>query len=218
MSKYTIAPIAAAVAILVSSPLLAEEVNPFTGAHGYVEELKLEVEKTHQKNQLLKEKAELARNQFMLDNIQSQLTTEMRVAMDKLDPPKSKASEEMKSVSMPAMPVVTPPAPPKPKMKLASVIETASGRQAIVTKGEITWNVVQGDKIGRVKVRRIFSNRIVLSNGKILRITNGEHPVSIGQQPPVEGGVRDNPSAIMGMTPPLSQQLPIGSSATPARF
>ena len=46
------------------------------------------------KNQLLKEKAELARNQFMLDNIQSQLTTEMRVAMEKLEPPKSKVPEE----------------------------------------------------------------------------------------------------------------------------
>lgn len=213
MKRHSIAPVAAAVSLLFAGAALAEEVNPFAGAHGSVEALRLETEKTHQQNQLLKEKIELLRNQMVLSNG----GIDIKPMAEKAPPVKEIEHEKAPPALSPA-PVK--PAPP-PKIVLTGVIDTATGRQAIVTQGGRNWTLSLGDKLGRATVKRIDSSQMKLSNGQVLHLAPSDHPVAgggAGTLASVGGGMSDELNAIMRITGPKPSLPVINPNPVPAKI
>ena len=211
------------IATLIATPAFAQtpedgqEVNPFTGSHGKVEQLRLEIEETKQRNELLREKAELRENQFKLDTLDSDMEVKRLEAQAKVQMVLNPPAKEPE----PAPVVVAPPPPPKPKPKLqlVGVIETDAGRQAILKKGEKTWTVSQGSKVEKLTVKSVQADQVKLSNKQTLVLTQGEHPLSTGEKDKIEaGGVSDEMAQIMGITAPQKSTLPRRISPTPARF
>jgi len=217
-----ITPVAAAVAFLLSGAVTAEEVNPFTGAHGKIEELRLQTDETAQRNKLMEEKIALERNKFMLENIGGQLATEVQ---GKTAQPASSATPvPLPAPVVPAVPMqgqpsqTTIPAPapapapaqaqakaPKTDMKLTGVIETAAGMRAVITQGERDWTVCPGARVGKLTVRSIGPDRVALSNGRILWLAQGEHPVSAG-------GGRTSVNPLAGPSGDAAGPVPMGAS------
>lgn len=216
MFRFT--PAAAAVALLVSGAVTAEEVNPFTGAHGKIEELRLQTDETAQRNKLMEEKIALERNKFMLENIGGQLATEGQGKT--AQPASSTTPVPLPAPVVPAVPVQGPPsqtaipapAPaqaqakaPKTDMKLTGVIETSAGMRAVITQGERDWTVCPGARVGKLTVRSIGPDRVALSNGRILWLAQGEHPVSAG-------GGRTPVNPLAGPSGDAAGPVPMGAS------
>lgn len=236
LKKITPSPLAAALVLLISGHALAgpetPEVNPFAGTHGGIEALRLETEKTHQESELMKERIELKRRQLELEGVATAPDDATKVPSVTAAPappqPKPPVSDKPADpsttivhalgsiVSALAQPGQTgAPAKPAPKvMKLTGVIDTATGRQAVVVRGDESWTVAQGDRLGKWTVRRIDPSRLTFSNGHSIPLEEGAHAVATGMMasttprgasasatlPGLPGSVSDEMRAIMNVT------------------
>lgn len=192
-------PIAAALSALLSGPALAEEVNPFSGAHGKVEELRLNTDTTAQENKLVLEKIELLKNKNLLRELedggtpadaQAKSLQQVGGAMGALFGGVIQQAQKAAGQTEPPKQETQPPPPPPPvvktkpplaEMKLSGVIAADSGLTAVITQGERTWTVSRGDRVGKATVTRITPDQVTLSSGKRLSLAEGEFPVSNGE-------------------------------------
>lgn len=190
--------LASAIALLSSHAVLAEEVNPFTGAHGKIEDLRLQSDTTAQQNKLILEKIELRKNESTLRELedgaptgQDKLPAQLGGLMGTLlgaaaqqvqaaKPPVNTAATEPPKQAPPPPPVAKPQAP-RVDMKLSGVIESDGGLTAIITQGDRTWTVMRGDRVGKATVTRIAPEQVTLSNGKRLTLNEGEFTVANGE-------------------------------------
>lgn len=198
-------PLAAAISLFITGPSLAEEVNPFQGAHGSVEALRLETERTNQQNELLKAQIELLRNKAILASGGIDLR-----APSSMPPPVKPGTDEADKAPAPPPPPVKVPAP-RQKTVLTSVIDTSKGRQAIVTQGGRTWTLSVGDRFGRAVVKRIDPHAIVLSDKRVLRLAPEDFAVAGsegGSLAAAGGGMSSELRDILRVTGP-SPSLPV---------
>lgn len=205
-----------AIFIIISSQFAfaTEEVNPFNGAHGKIEKLKLEKETVHQENELIKEKADYERNKQAFDTMKNQFIVDIEAS--KKNTPEKVIEKEPKEVIAPAVVQISKPKPkPTAKLKLTGIIDDTEGKKAIITKGNKVWTVFAGSKVDNLTVKKVTGNKVVLSNGKVLMVSEQAHAVSVGYKEIAAGGVANNSSEIMGMPSARTPRLP---QISPASF